>query len=92
MKQNIWENTLYIPDDEELKHLKNQFEENPLEQTLPTFLKNDIEALIKGYEEKPLHLDCLFNEVQGSINSARVDRQITEEQADYLWSTYLFLE
>ena len=35
------------------------------------------------------YLDCLINELQGSINSAFVDGEISEEQCDYLYNTYI---
>lgn len=60
-----------------------------MERSLPRFLKDDIEALLKGIENQSSLLDCLYNEVQGSINSAFYGNQITEEQANYLREKYL---
>lgn len=54
-----------------------------LEKCLPTYLK-------KGLKEKPKYLDCLYNELQGSINSAFVDGDISEEQCDYLYDKYIW--
>ncbi len=62
------------------------------EKTLPKYLKNDIEAFIKGLETKSNVLDCLYNEVQGSINSAFYSHEITMEEANYLRRKYLGLE
>lgn len=62
------------------------------EKTLPKYLKDDIEALVKGYKENPMILDCLYNEVQGSINLAYYSNEITVEQADYLRKKYLWNE
>lgn len=63
-----------------------------MERSLPRFLKDDIEALLKGIENQSSLLDCLYNEVQGSINSAFYGNQITEEQANYLREKYLVWE
>lgn len=35
------------------------------------------------------YLDCLIDELQGSVNSAVVDGDITEEQCDYLYKKYI---
>ncbi|WP_099205397.1 hypothetical protein [Scatolibacter rhodanostii] len=60
-----------------------------MERSLPRFLKDDIEALLKGIENNSSVLDCLYNEVQGSINLAFYGNEITKEQADYLREEYL---
>ena len=62
-----------------------------LELNLPRYLRNDIEALKKGEQEKSTLLDCLWGEVYGSINAAFYDNEISEEQADYLRAKYLGL-
>jgi len=62
-----------------------------LEIYLPRYLKNDIVALEEGIKNNSTLLDCLYDEVQGSINSAYYDNQITENQADYLRGKYLGL-
>lgn len=61
------------------------------ERTLPLFLKRDIEALLQAEQQSPLPLnwDCLYNEVQGSINSALYGREISPEQAQALRDKYL---
>lgn len=64
---------------------------NILEIYLPKYLKNDITALEEGIKNKVSVLDCLYCEVQGSINSAYYDNEITEEEADYLREKYLGL-
>lgn len=61
-----------------------------LEKCLPPYLENDLKKLKEGLKTKPLHLDCLYNELQGSINSAYVDGDITEEQCDYLYDKYIW--
>ena len=44
-----------------------------------------LKKLKEGIKNKVSYLDCLINELQGSINSAWVDGDITEEQCDYLY-------
>mgnify|MGYP000991157300 FL=1 len=65
-------------------------EKRYLEVNLPAYLQHDIDALKVGLVERPLHLDCLLDEVQGSINSAEVDGLISSEQAAYLRAKYLW--
>lgn len=60
-----------------------------LEIRLPKYLQNDIEALEDGRIRKVSVLDCLYNEVQSSINTAYYDGVIDGAQADYLRSKYL---
>lgn len=60
-----------------------------LEKNLPAYVQHDIDALIIGKKNKVLHLDCLYNEVYGSINSALWDDEITLDQAEYLREKYL---
>ena len=67
-------------------------QQNILMLTLPAYLKNDIIALQKGIKNNSSVLDCLYNEVQGSINSAFHGKEITREQAEYLWEQYSGLE
>lgn len=66
-------------------------EELSFEKYLPTYLKNDIEALIKGYKENSTVIDCLYCEVQASINIAYYDDMVTKEQAHLLRMKYLGL-
>lgn len=63
-----------------------------LEKMLPKYLAQDLAAYKKGLAEGSPFLDCLINELQGSINSAFVDGDITEEQCDYLYTTYVYEE
>jgi hypothetical protein len=62
------------------------------EVTLPAYLKNDIFALQAGLKNNSSLLDCLFCEVQGSINSAFYNNEITEKEAAFLRKKYLGLE
>ena len=43
-------------------------------------------------KQKVSYLDCLINELQGSINSAYIDGDITEEQCNYLFQKYVRME
>lgn len=60
-----------------------------LEVNLPAYLQHDIDALQRGLAEQPLYLDCLYDELYGSINAAEWDEEITHEQAAYLREKYL---
>lgn len=59
------------------------------EKMLPSYLKEDIDAFKKGMAEKSTLLDCLYCEVQGSINLAFYGHQITKKEADLLRKKYL---
>jgi len=59
---------------------------------LPLYLQNDIKALIDGRIHNSTLLDCLYCEVQGSINSAFYNNEITEQEAKLLRARYLGLE
>ncbi len=63
-----------------------------LEIDLPESLQKAIDDYIQGEKEKVLHLDCLWDEVYGSINSNFWAGRITEEQAVYLRKKYLYGE
>ena len=56
-----------------------------LEKCLPTYLEKDLKNLKEGLKNKVTYLDCLIDELQGSINSAFTDGDISEEQCDYLY-------
>ena len=51
---------------------------------MPKYLRDDVEALIKGVNNKVNYVDCLQNEVYSSINIAMYACEITEERAEYL--------
>ena len=56
----------------------------------PDFIQEDIDALEAARKDANCyHVDCLLNELQGTINSAAADGIITEEFADYLWGVYI---
>ena len=66
------------------------YDEGILEKCLPTYLENDLKNLKEGIKNKVKYLDCLINELQGSVNSAFVDGDITEEQCDYFYRKYIY--
>ena len=62
-----------------------------LEKILPAYLINDILALEEGCKSNSPLLDCLYCEVQGSINVAFYNHEITEQEAAFLRKKYLGL-
>ena len=72
--------------------MKKRYNEWILEKCLPPYLENDIKNLKEGLKNNVSYIDCLINEVQGSVNSAWVDGDITEEQCDYLYKKYIRME
>lgn len=66
--------------------------EEILEKCLPKYLEEDLIKLKEGIKNKVGYIDCLINELQGSVNSAFVDGDITEEQCDYLYKKYIRME
>ena len=47
-----------------------EYNEEILEKCLPKYLEEDLKRLKKGIKNKVSYLDCLINELQGSVNSA----------------------
>ena len=66
------------------------YDEEILEKCLPTYLENDLKNLKEGIKNKVKYLDCLINELQGSVNSAFIDGDITEEQCDYFYRKNIY--
>ncbi len=69
--------------------MKDKYNKKILEKCLPKYLENDLKALKIGIKKKVSYVDCLVNELQGSVNSAFVDGDISEEQCDYLYNEYI---
>ena len=67
-----------------------EYNEEILEKCLPKYLENDLKNLKEGIKNKVRYLDCLINELQGSVNSAWVDGDITEEQCDYFYRKNIY--
>lgn len=63
-----------------------------LEANLPLDLQKAIQDYQEGLEKKVSYLDCLWDELYGSINANQWGWEITKEQADYLRAKYLFDE
>lgn len=72
--------------------MKRVYREDILEVGLPSYLENDLKNLKDGIKNKVSYIDCLMNELQGSINCAFVDGDISEEQCNYLYKKYLGME
>ena len=68
------------------------YNEEILEKCLPSYLEYDLKRLKEGLKNNDTKLDCLISELQGSINSAWVDGDITEEQCNYLYRKYIRME
>lgn len=47
-----------------------KYDEKILEKCLPKYLEKDLKKLKEGIQNKVTYLDCLINELQGSVNSA----------------------
>ena len=60
------------------------------ESGLPGFLRQSIDSLLQGKLDQVSYLDCLYDDLYGSINAAQWGGEITREQADYLRKKYLF--
>ncbi len=62
------------------------------EYDLPSYLQKDLDAYKKGLEENSSLLDCLWDELYGSINGAEIDdRAISSEHADYLKKSFYLM-
>lgn len=68
------------------------FEKDMYDVGLPTFLKSDIEQLLAGIKDKSGLLDCMMDEVLGSINSAECDNLISAEHASHLRQKYCLVK
>ena len=83
----------YMSDkDKILKKENENINEKILEKCLPSYLERDLQNLKEGIKNNVSYLDCLIDELQGSVNSAFVDGDITEEQCDYLYKKYIRME
>lgn len=68
------------------------FEKDMYDIELPKYLEESITQLLKGIKENNSLLDCLLDEVSGSINSAFWDGTLTEKHASHLRNKYLYYE
>jgi hypothetical protein len=60
------------------------------ETNLPAAIQKDIDAYLEGIRTQSSVLDCLWDELYGSINASQWGWEISKEQADYLRTKYLF--
>lgn len=63
-----------------------------LETNLSEHLQKTIQDYVQGKSNKVSYIDCLWGEVYGSINSDLWSGVISEEQANYLRTKYLYEE
>lgn len=61
-----------------------------LEKNLPASVEKAIRDFEQGERENSNLLDCLWGELYGAINANLYENRITDEQAKYLRSKYLF--
>lgn len=57
---------------------------------MPAAIQKDIDAYLEGIRSQVTYLDCLWDELYGSINASQWGWEISKEQADYLRAKYLF--
>ena len=68
------------------------------ESTLPALLKYDIDAYMEAVKkeketgEQCLHMDCLLDEIYGSINAAYWDGLISKDVGEYRREKYLGID
>lgn len=61
-----------------------------LEKDLPASLQRSIAEYLQGERDRVTHLDCLWDNLYGTINAHQWAGAITQEQADYLRNQYLY--
>ena len=86
------EKCIQILNDTKLEIKRNPYNKEILEKCLPSYIENDLKNLKDGIKNNVSYLDCLINELQGSVNSAFVNGDISEEQCDYLYEKYIIME
>lgn len=66
--------------------------EESYEYGVPDYLQHDLDAYKEGIKNKSSLLDCLWQELYGSINLALINENaITEEHANYLRNKFLWM-
>lgn len=69
--------------------MKNKYE--IYRRCIPKYLEYAINEYLKYKDDKKCTvIDCLIDEIYGSINSALYSNEITEEQANYLRDKYCY--
>lgn len=76
--------------DEEASELAKPGSHPEWEIDLPADLQKAIDDYLEGIRAQVTYLDCLADELYGSINANQWGWDISKEQADYLRQKYLF--
>ena len=76
--------------EEEAAELAKPGDHPEWETNLPAAIQKDIDAYLEGVRNQVTYLDCLWDELYGSINASQWGWEISKEQADYLRAKYLF--
>lgn len=76
--------------EEEAAELAKPGDHPEWETNLPAAIQKDIDAYLEGIRTRPSVLDCLWDELYGSIDASQWGWEISKEQADYLRAKYLF--
>ena len=76
--------------EEEASQLAKPGDHPEWETNLPAAIQKDIDAYLEGIRAQSSVLDCLADELYGSINASQWGWEISKEQADYLRAKYLF--
>ena len=76
--------------EEEAAELAKPGDHPEWETNLPADLQKSIQDYLEGIRTQSSVLDCLWDELYGSINANQWGWEITKEQADYLRAKYLF--
>ncbi len=76
--------------EEEAAQLEKPGDHPEWETNLPAAIQKDIDAYLEGIRSQATYLDCLADELYGSINASQWGWEISKEQADYLRAKYLF--
>lgn len=77
--------------DEAMDHGKPK-DKTYLERNLSPHLTKAINDYVRGEKDQVSYMDCLWGELYGSINADLWSNCITEEQAHYLRTKYLYGE
>ena len=70
--------------------MDNLYSEEIFEKCISKYLEEDLKRLKEWIKNQVSYLDFLINELQGSVNSAFVDGDITEKQCDYFYRKYIY--
>ena len=79
-----------LPPEEEAAELAKPGAHPEWDTNLPADLQKAIQDYLDGIRSQSSVLDCLWDELYGSINANQWGWEITKEQADYLRQKYLF--